>query len=373
MFLAVCLDTISVEHTYQWPLDDPNTIHRIANSSREFQDYRENRIPYYHTGIDIHALSFRNPDSPKLLAVADGVAQIIHDGSGKDDLIRITETDGDIEYVYEYVHINRDLAPTGLHRDMFTTTVEQGDSLGHVNEWQFCLPPFDHLHFTFQICDTGRTNCRTIDPLLGIRPISDVFLPSIIDILLVKNETDHIFGSLRRSEPLLTVSGDIDIVVKMFDKMVADGMSSGTEHKIGIYEAGFAILHRSDAVSASGWDTVAVRKVLFPSGGIVPPESSAMMLFKRAEKMYSSNYYCVPWGDAYYYVLTNNLDESAVSSGVLMVDDENPSDGFWSTEASPQEGEYRIVVYASDIRPDEAGGMELRETRKESELIKVDN
>jgi hypothetical protein len=206
--------------------------------------------------------------------------------------------------------------------------------------------------------------------LLGIRPISDVFLPSIIDILLVKNETDHIFGSLRRSEPLLTVSGDIDIVVKMFDKMVADGMSSGTEHKIGIYEAGFAILHRSDAVSASGWDTVAVRKVLFPSGGIVPPESSAMMLFKRAEKMYSSNYYCVPWGDAYYYVLTNNLDESAVSSsGALMVDDNDPSDGFWRTGASPQEGEYKIVVYASDI----ARGMEHREKTTQLKSIKVDN
>jgi hypothetical protein len=344
------------EHVYQWPLDDPDTIHQIGNSSREFQSYDWIK---YHMGIDILAAHWLAQNPPTIRAVADGEAMTkLGDGSNN-HLIELTVTDGQTKYIYEYVHLEERTLPRGLRNHHDIKDVKKGDSLGHVTEWPGCNPDmspgYDHLHFTFQECEDDE--CRLIDPLMRIRPIEDTLGPEIKAIYLVPNETDQKIESPSGEDP--TVSGDIDIVVEMFDIILAPGMSLDEQHRTGVHEAGFTILYKPDGVSTSEWDTVAVRSTIFPPAGLVPRTASARMMFRRTGELRSRNDYCRFDGDKYYYVLTNNLGENTVSSDVIVASADKPMDGYWHTAAS-EDGQYRIDVHANDVHSEETSELKLR-------------
>jgi hypothetical protein len=243
-------------------------------------------------------------------SVSDGKARHIDSWDPKYRMIRVTDSSG--KYEYEYVHVDWD------QTDGFLVPVSRQDSLGTVVSWGgYCPVPYHHLHFTFLECD-GAENCLERDPLIRIRPdAQDNFYPRIGDsinrpdqrrIILFPNESPEPFDG---ATP--TVHGDVDIVVDMY---IEKGVMGSTR------------------------ETVVEVDRIFPRHGMVPPRSSASIMFKWEGDLKSYTSYCGPNRDEYYYVVTNK----AVEDG----------DGYWDTDLLKADGSYVfagpyvITVYAKD-------------------------
>lgn len=309
--LAACIDT------NRWPVENTGVGHLVGNSSREFQQYTG--APYYHGGIDVREPPA--PDGPWLRSVDAGTVSISYNTNPIYHGVIITNRD---TTDFGYWHVDS----ASITQDVLDawrngTTLADNVRMGQLVVWPAC--GFHHVHF-YRERPAGET-----DPMVYVRPANETRKPTLNGVWFARNATDNYFTG---STP--TVSGDVDIVAEISDRIF------GTAHLTGAYNArytierGFRILFFFTI-----WWTVEKGPDVFP-GIYRPNDNTASVVFQTAAPRASSSNYCGT--EVYYYVLTNGY-----TSGYA------DATGMWDTDGGGfPNGLYRVSVTARDAAGNEA-------------------
>ncbi len=282
ILIIICLSiSTQIFAQYPWPVTPMHQSHELTGTFCEFRDTGDS--DHFHNGVDVP-----KPDGSPVYAIANGtVTQIIRGGSNA--YVRVGR--------YCYLHIN----PSPYLNVGDQVTKEQ-TVLGTILAGQ------GHIHF---IDGYYNSEINAIREGGGLTPYDDPWPPKITSVNFYQNGTDNIF-------PGNTVSGAVDIVVKVEEKNAPPGSASSRLNN-GTYLLGYHIL------SANG-DTVKYRP---PNNGVrfkfdLKPNNSYVhnVFFKK----YSST-------SSHVYIVTNNI----------------AFDSYWdSSRLIP--GTYQVMVFTEDTR-----------------------
>src|ERR1700752_3661290 len=102
ILLMALTSPVSAQAQHGWPVEPVNQEHPIGNNLGEF--WINATGPYQHTGIDILATPYPDPDAPWVVATVAGEVTYVNDTdpTGWGNFVRIRDATG-IEY--RYVHL----------------------------------------------------------------------------------------------------------------------------------------------------------------------------------------------------------------------------------------------------------------------------
>jgi hypothetical protein len=308
-----------------WPFVPFDSLHTIWNYYEQHMSYGYSDWSYLHQGLDIIV-----PMNEPTYAVEDGFVKCVLTISGNMHwrIAISNEQTSSLSKGWLYAH----LVPSTIQFDV-GDTVKQFDYLGDIVRWS---EDWGHIHFV-EIEDIGtvwRYNDNqwgiTYNPLLSLRPNTDLFPPIIDDVF-----SDSKFGfcvneSDRYIEPD-SLFGDIDIIIKVIDYI------GDSPWQLPAYETYYWIKNLADG-------NIILPRTLghilnhaygfYDSNDYTP---YATVIYKRDDRLLPSF-----WMDTirnYYHVLTN-------SNGDSLIDLSEKQLAF--ATANYPDGDYRIFVAARD-------------------------
>lgn len=295
-----------------WPVEPRDETHPIGNSGGELQVNSAG----FHNGIDIIV------DKPW----PDGHYD------GRDHYI-VTKETGTIRYVsplppvsncgkmcslilelpdanqttHLYLHLDENSINADFEKDM---VLPAGTRLGQVTQWEGCPNHWNHdfyHHLHFEIYGkSGQLEpvlsliprAESIDPLLA--PLAG---PFIDDVLFTTNDSLGTPTIITASQQRTVLHGEVDIVVKAYDRQFATATQS---HKTGVLKI---LYHLSDThgipitTDKNGNPISPDRTIDFST--IPLTSSDATKIYGLSGPITSISQYCVLDQDVYYYIVTN--------------------------------------------------------------------
>lgn len=328
-----------------WPLSPQNQVHPIGNGWGEYQNYPPPESPYFHPGIDVMALT--NSGVP-CYAVAHGYVKAWLTTSAQYHW-RLAIADSSSAYSdscngWLYAHID----PNRAHKAV-GDSVNPGDQIGYLVVWP--VSGFDHTHFA-RIRDAGSTWGQggqadwifEEDPQNLISPNTDTAKP-VIETAVSGSKFAYCRNNSSTYQQYTNLSGDVDIVARIYDRFGTAIPGHATWEKINPYKIEYAIHPPGGS---------APRTLSFLFGHYLPWDDTMIVstVFKNTSP-------CTTRGDynnrVYFYIITNTNGDSTLS-----VQD---TSGAWHTKTVAN-GQYWVVVYASD---------QYGNTTADSQLVTVNN
>jgi hypothetical protein len=327
-----------------WPLSPQNQVHPLGNGWGEYQNYSSPPAPYFHPGIDVMALAVGVP----CYAVAHGwvKAWLTTDAQWHWRLAiadsSLAFTDSCNGYLYAHIDSTRPHASVG-------DEVNPGDQIGYLVPWP--VTGFDHTHHA-RIRDAGSTWGQggqadwtfVENPLNFISPNTDTAKP-VIETAVSGSKFAYFLNNSSTTLQYNNLSGDVDIVARIYDRFGVAIPGHSTWEKINPYKIEYAI-HPPGGSSP--------RTLSFLFGHYLPWNDVNIV-----NTVFKNNSPCTTRGDysnrVYYYIVTNTDGDST-----LEVQD---TSGAWHTKTVAN-GPYWVVVYASDQNGN---------TTPDSQLVTVNN
>ncbi len=303
-----------------WPFT-PDEQHVVGNSYGAYQGF-DPYNPYMHPGIDI-LVPFGSP----VYAVRDGVVKAILTTSG-DLHWRVAVADEDTSgtsdgYLYAHLVESSIAVQVGDH-------VSAGQHLGNIVEW---VTDFHHLHFArIQAAGTTWTGSwkNTRNPHLLIRNRTESEPPSFLDA-----RPGSLFAFCGNQSNTYqapdALTGDVDIIVSAFDRVL-------THYESAVQELWYSIYPEGNPGAPVVDNRLAVRFDMeldtYQSGSV----SSFLV-----DLLYKQDTTCQTWFDydarLFYYILTNSNGDDVYDAADLTE--------AWHTAELP-DGRYVIEVTAVD-------------------------
>ncbi|GEM_PF-1237280 len=303
-----------------WPFT-PDEQHVVGNSYGAYQGF-DPYNPYMHPGIDILV-----PHGTPVYAVRDGVVKAILTTSG-DLHWRVAVADEDTSGTsdgYLYAHLVE-----GSITVQVGDAVTTGQHLGNIVEW---VTDFHHLHFArIQAAGSTWTGSwkNTRNPHLLIRNRTESEPPSFLEarpgsLFAFCNNQSNTY----QAPDALT--GDVDIIVSAFDRVLTHYESAVQELWYSIYQEGNPAAPVVDNRLAVRFD---MELDTYQSGSV----SSFLV-----DLLYKQDTTCQTWFDydarVFYYILTNSNGDDVYDASDLTE--------AWHTAELP-DGRYVIEVTAVD-------------------------
>jgi len=326
-----------------WPLSPQDSVHAIGNGWGEYQNYGGS--PYFHPGIDVMALT---DTGVPCYAVAHGWVKAWLTTSAQYHW-RLAIADSSLAWVdscdgYLYAHID----PNRTHKAV-GDEVNPGDQIGYLVVWP--VSGFDHTHHA-RIRDVGSTWGQggqadwifVENPQNFVSPNTDTAKP-VIETAISGSKFAYCRNNASTYLSYSNLSGDVDIVARIYDRAGVSIPGHSTWEKINPYKIEYAI-HPPGGSSP--------RTLSFHFGHYLPWDDVSLVntVFKNSSP-------CTTRGDydnrVYYYIVTNTDGDST-----LEISD---TSGTWHTKTVPN-GQYWVVVYASD---------QYGNTTPDSQLVTVNN
>jgi len=312
-----------------WFFPPVNQPHTVGHAHHSFQNYSSNpSSAYFHHGIDI-----MEPDGTNVYASAGGLVTNIgrYRSSPLYHEVAVTDSDG---FLWEYHHVDETTVPQAV-RDAFKnkTPIVAGTLIGKNVTWPVRShygPYFHHIHLNVKDPDG-----RYLNGLHFLLKQKDTTAPELHGIYVIPQGGQVAFN--RTGEQNVTISGNVDIVVKADDRVLPD------PYHLGVYEIQFEVIELSAAEGHNVRDTVLWRFDHLPGGGDIQGQvwDVHQQSIQHDGQTHSTqgNYD----GRSFYFVLTNS-DGKTLSSA-----------NHWATGARNShnarlypDGDYRIRIKLRD-------------------------
>jgi len=315
---------------HPWFFAPTNQPHTVGHAHHSYQNYSSRpSSAYFHHGIDI-----MEPGGTPVYASAGGLVTNMgrYRSSPLYYEVAITDSDG---FLWEYHHVDETTVPQAV-KDAYSnkTPIAAGTLIGKNVKWptkSHYGPYFHHIHLNVKDPDK-----RYLNGLNLLLKLKDTTPPEAHGIYVIPQGGEVALN--RTGQQKVTISGDVDIVIKADDRILPD------PYHLGIYEMWFEVIEVSAAEAHNVRDTLYWRFDHLPGGGNINAHvwDAYQNRIQHDSQTYTTqgNYNA----RSFYYVLTN-------SNGTAL----NSAD-HWATGARDghgmrlyPDGLYRIRVTLRDV------------------------
>jgi hypothetical protein len=328
-----------------WPFNPTAEPNVVSNLMEDWQTF--SGTPYWHGGLDIREDSFT-----EVHACAGGqVVRVIQ--YRPDPLYWSVMVRDAYGFIWQYHHMNP--STIAVSEGMNVST---GDVLGRISAWPNLMNGdyYNHLHLNVASWLGGGAIPKPYvdgyqywNPLLFLTQGSytDSIPPYLFDVWYAGNESaTALAADSDAGTPV--VSGDIDIVARLRDRMTTIGTIEGQPYEMGIYKIDYSIKPLGLSCSPA-WvpRTTLARFDKLPGGKIVNTQNVMLntiykQSFSKGVDTFASTFdYNF---QELYYVVTNS--HFGVPDGPL---------GLWDTNLVDKlgvhfpDGNYQVTIYATDF------------------------
>eukprot|EP00735_Rhodelphis_limneticus_P003472 TRINITY_DN1494_c0_g1::TRINITY_DN1494_c0_g1_i1::g.27291::m.27291 TRINITY_DN1494_c0_g1::TRINITY_DN1494_c0_g1_i1::g.27291 ORF type:complete len:519 (-),score=73.80,Peptidase_M23/PF01551.17/1.4e-08,RnfC_N/PF13375.1/13,RnfC_N/PF13375.1/6e+02,RnfC_N/PF13375.1/3.1e+02 TRINITY_DN1494_c0_g1_i1:49-1578(-) len=349
-----------------WPLENedgvwpPNTPNLAANIMEDYQSFSGAQYAYWHQGLDIRSNLY--PDGMGGIVhspVAGKVVNVIKYSSS--DLYWSVMVQDDMGYIFQVHHMDKTSITVKTGQ-----VIPQGHVLGRIARWPESTNGelYHHIHMNVVRAHPSWTSIpapyvdgwQYFNPLhlldhgkfnnTGVAPSSNGRL------FFLENDSDKAFAATSSlSRTAITVSGDVDIIINLYDLFESTNNVPGHPYPLGLYEVTYSVspvdahipshasvygvVVRADKLPADTW------RSCFPDFTTAASDAVLREVYRQRFSYQGTSYTSVFDYNRreFYYTVTN------VHNG-----QPDASRGYWDTDAVLLDGSSRFPNGLYNIR-----------------------